>query len=218
MSEAFDLENRWLASADVSRLAKFIDHWTVYEDLLATPGDVVEVGVLKGGSLLRWLTYREMTGGNASRKVVAFDSFGAFPESAHPADQAFVKRFVADAGESLSVKQLRSVLREKGLNKNVELVEGDVCETVPTWCITNPERRVALLHIDVDTLLPTKTTLENLGNRVAKGGVIVLDDFGKFPGETEAWEEFNESGEWELRKLPHHTNVCVARRIRAASL
>jgi len=210
--DPFEAENYWMHSSDVSRLAKFIAHWEIYQSLLAIPGDVVEVGVHKGGSLIRWLTYREMTGGRMSRNVTGFDTFGVFPVSEYKADETFRARFLNESGDALSREDLFQILKQKGLDANVELVEGDACTQIPKWVEEHPDKRISLLHVDVDIYEPSLSALTHLAPLVVPGGAIVLDDFGKFPGETAAWEDFNSQRKWDLRKVPFHTNVSTATR------
>ena len=51
-------------------------------------------------------------------------------------------------------------------------------------------RSCALLHPDLDVYKPSLVILECLYERVVKGGLVLLDDFGTVPGATRATEEF----------------------------
>lgn len=55
--------------------------------------------------------------------------------------------------------------------------------------------RFALAHVDVDLYMPTLRSLEFFGERLAAGGVLVVDDYGapKCPGVKDAVDEFTES-------------------------
>lgn len=57
---------------------------------------------------------------------------------------------------------------------NVRVHKGDATQLIGEW----PERRYALLHLDVDLYEPTRRCLEYFAPRLASGGVIVLDDYG----------------------------------------
>ena len=52
--------------------------------------------------------------------------------------------------------------------------------------------RLYFTHIDCDLYQGYKDVLENLYNKVSKGGVILLDDYGhkKWPGATKAVNDF----------------------------
>ena len=46
------------------------------------------------------------------------------------------------------------------------------------------------MHIDVDIYEPTKIILDKLFDKVVDGGIIILDDYKVFPGETKAVDDF----------------------------
>ena len=56
--------------------------------------------------------------------------------------------------------------------------------------------------MDVDIYEPTVIILKHLWPRVVKGGVLLLDDYGNFPGETKAVDEYFKGDGIEIRKLP----------------
>ena len=75
----WDYENGFYLTSPSSRLAKSIAHWELYKKIIDLPGDVLEFGVYKGTSLIRFATYREMLESQYSRKIIGFDTFGKFP-------------------------------------------------------------------------------------------------------------------------------------------
>lgn len=81
--------------------------------------------------------------------------------------------------------------RYLGHMPKVELVVGDVEDTLPLYLDTNPHLVVSLLHLDADTYGATRCALEILHPRMPRGAVIVFDELGSelFPGETTAWLE-----------------------------
>jgi hypothetical protein len=73
----------------------------------------------------------------------------------------------------------------------------------------NPQLKISLLHIDVDVYEPTKIILETLWDKVVKGGVVVLDDYGTVEGETKAVDEFvSQIGNLYIQKLPYNCIPC----------
>ena len=86
---------------------------TIYKKILNVPGDIVECGVFKGISLIRFLTYRSILENNYSRKVYGFDSFGKFPSAESPDDKEFIKRWENSAGDGISKDELNKILLEK---------------------------------------------------------------------------------------------------------
>lgn len=58
------------------------------------------------------------------------------------------------------------------------------------------------MHIDTDLYEPAVTILENMYDRIVRGGIVMFDDYGTFPGETKAVDEFFESKDFKIEKLP----------------
>ena len=79
---AFDYENGFALTADPYRLGNILAHYELYKKILHIPGDVVELGVFKGNSLIQFATFRHLLENDKSRKIVGFDAFGYFPTQA----------------------------------------------------------------------------------------------------------------------------------------
>jgi O-methyltransferase len=74
----------------------------------------------------------------------------------------------------------------------VHLVPGRVEDTVPQHA---PET-IAILRLDTDWYESTKHELTHLYQRLAPGGVLIIDDYGTWHGAKEATDEFlDETGE-----------------------
>jgi hypothetical protein len=74
----------------------------------------------------------------------------------------------------------------------VELVAGDICETVPRYVKENPGLRISFLHFDCDLYEPTLIGLQYLYPLVSPGGVVLFDQYGidEYPGESAAFDDF----------------------------
>lgn len=201
LSKQWDYENGFYITSDITRISKLVAHWDIYKKIVDLPGEVVECGVYKGASLLRFATFREILESPYSRKIIGFDAFGAFPKSGDKDDLKFIDRFEADGGDGISKPELEKVLKMKGF-RNIDLVEGNVETTISSYIETHPALRISLLHIDVDVYHPTKIILEQLYSRVVKGGVIVFDDYAKVAGETIAVEEYF-GKDAKFKKMPY---------------
>ena len=212
--KCWDYENGFYLTSHVTRLAKMLAHYELYKSIVALPGHVIECGVYKGSSFVRFATFREILENPYSRKIIGFDAFGRFPRDDGDAhDDAFIERFSAEGGDGIDRDAFLEVLSHKGL-ENVELIQGNICETVPQYVIDHPELRIALLHIDVDVYRPTKVILEQMFDRIVPGGLLVVDDYGTVKGETEAVDEFARRSEEKmlLEKLPiSHVPAYVRR-------
>ena len=204
----YDYENGFYLTSSISRTAKLITHWELYKKIIKIPGEVLELGIYKGASFIRFLTFREMLESQYSRKVIEFDSFGEFPLTESQEDNKFIKKFIDAGGNGISKKELEEVLQEKGFF-NFQLISGNILKTLPRYLEEHPELRISLLHIDVDVYEVTKEILELLFDRVEKGGLIVLDDYNSVSGATKAIDEFLENikteTEYKIEKLPYYS-------------
>lgn len=195
-------ENRFIQDSEASRLLKMVGHWELYKKIVGLPGDIFEVGVFKGSSLIQWATFRHALENPEGRRIVGFDSFGAFPVSdeASGADRDFADLFTAEAGFPDEKDVLEGIISQKGF-PNIELVEGDIFNTLPTYVSERGNLRVAMAHIDVDLYGPTKLAIELTWPRLVRGGVLALDDYGFVEGASQAIDEFIHDQGLELVRL-----------------
>jgi hypothetical protein len=209
ISRAFEYENAFYLSCDSTRMSKILAHYELFRMTWELPGAIIECGVFKGASLVRFAMLRELFGNTFSKKIVGFDTFGLFPETDYEPDKKRRTAFVESAGEeSISIEQLQFVLEHKHCSRHVDLIAGDVRWTVPKYVEDNPELRISLLNLDTDLYEPAVAILEHLWPRVLKGGIVILDDYGTFPGETKAVDEFFRDRCVTIRKLPFCMTPC----------
>jgi hypothetical protein len=202
--KCWDYENGFYLTSHVTRLSKMLAHYELYKSIVGLPGHIVECGVYKGASFLRFATFREILESPHSRKIIGFDAFGRFPEGgANTNDRDFIRSFSAEGGDGISHDCFIEVLSHKGF-ENFELIEGDICSTVPRYVANHPELKIALLHVDVDVYQSSRVILEQLFDRVVRHGLVVFDDYGTVAGETLAVDEFLQRTQKELsiEKLP----------------
>jgi len=186
----FEYENMFYLSCESSRIGKLLSQHVLFEKSAEVEGDIVECGVFKGASFSRFAMFRKLYG-IEDKKLIGFDAFGVFPETSFQADFELRDKFIAtDGAEGISVSQLLRVLNKKKCDKNVDLVEGNICKTVPEYVEKNPDLKISFLNLDVDIYEPSKTILDYLYPRISKGGVLVLDDYNQFPGETKATNDY----------------------------
>lgn len=202
-SKMWDYEIGFYNTSSVSRIGKLLAHYELYKRIVHLPGSIVEGGVYKGSSLIRFATFRELLENTHSRKIIGFDAFGKFPTERLELkeDKKFIESFENAGGDGYSVEQIKKLLELKKI-ENVELVKGDVVKTIPEYLKKDSALRIALLHIDVDVYEPSVAMLDHLFDRVVKGGLIVLDDYAKVIGETQAIDEFIKDKDLKLEKLP----------------
>ena len=124
-------------------------------------------------------------------------------------DHARLKQFIDAAGdESISKHQLIEVLSNKKCDYKVTLVEGNIMMTVPSFTQNHPELKIALLHLDVDIYEPSKCVIKELYPKLSLGGILILDDYGIFPGATKAVDDYLKDKQERVQRLPYAFAPC----------
>lgn len=167
---------------------------SLYERILDVHGVILLFGVRWGRDLAILHTLRSiLEPGNATRRIVGFDTFEGFPAvsgldgDAVPGEYGVVPGY-ADALEAL--------LRHRDVEEGNpyprrEIVEGDATVTLPQWLDDNPQTVVAMAYFDMDLYEPTRACLTALRPYITRGAVIGLDEIAHpyWPGETVALRE-----------------------------
>lgn len=202
----WDHENAFYQTSDPVRIAKFIAHYELFKMTRGLKGAIVECGVFKAASFIRFRTFEHVLN-NDKRQVIGFDSFGTFPTTSFTADLPRLKKYTTEAGDqSISVGQLSTLLKKKGLEKNVELIKGNITVTVPDYVKKHPKLEISLLHLDTDVFEPAETIMHDLYPRLVRGGILILDDYKKFPGETQAVDSFLGKERKYIQSFPYATS------------
>lgn len=168
----------------------------VLQAVLATEaiaGDIVELGIYRGGGTFQIARLLEMLG--SSRKVVGVDSFEGLPE---PVEADFVQsrnltHYTKGKFADTSKAYLEQIFKLYGLSEQTRLVEGFFEDVVPSAFAGSES--FSLVIIDCDQYSGTRFSLEYFYHRVPQGGMILVDDYnGTFaPGVTRAVNEFLQS-------------------------
>jgi hypothetical protein len=202
-AKSFEYENNFYLSCEITRVSKILAQYELFKLVNEIPGAIVECGVLKGASFSRFATFREIFSNPFSKQIIGFDTFGKFPETSFEDDKQRRDLQIDVAGnESISTEQLKKILKHKGIERNIELIEGDITKTVPKYIKDNPRLKISLLNLDTDIYEPAVTILENLYPRITKGGILLLDDYETFPGEAKAVDDYFKDQDVEIKKFP----------------
>ena len=199
-------ENLFYLTSDKSRIQKLIDHYEIYKKISKLNGDIIECGVFKGVSLIRFLTFRDIDKASKIKKVYGFDIFGSFPKPIlnkehKKRDTNFAKLHDKKIGLGMNLKKLENVLKKKNF-KNYRLIKGDVTQTIDKFIESKKNLKISLLHLDMDIYEPTKHTLKKLFKFIVKNGVILIDDYRHIKGATVAIDEFlRENKKLRIQKL-----------------
>ena len=182
-------------------LKRLLAHYELFMLTKDLPGDIVELGVFRGATLMHWANFLEIRNmGDRQKQVFGFDNFSGFvaiDEKDGKVDESNRKElggfnscfFEESLEDAISIFDQDRFIPYK---PRVKLVKGNIEETVPRFVEDNPGLRLSLIHFDCDMYQPTKIALECLYERVVTGGVILFDEYGIRPweGESKAVDEF----------------------------
>lgn len=161
------------------------------------PGDLVECGVWKGGSVkLMAMTLSRLN--DTSRKIYLYDTYEGMSKptdkdvnysdiSAH--DKWDEKQ--RDDGKSdwcySPIDEVKNNISATGYpEKNFIFVQGMVEDTIPG---TMPEK-IALLRLDTDFYESTYHELKHLYPALVSRGILIIDDYGHWRGSKEATDQY----------------------------
>lgn len=208
-SRAYEYENEFYLSCDKQRIGKLIAHYELFKMSQDINGEIIECGVFKGASLVRFAMFRKLFQSEFEKRIIGFDSFAEFPQTNFEEDKKLRDHIVKEAGEqSISTDQLMEVLKNKGCDNSVDLIAGDITVTIPEYIRKNPDIRISLLNLDTDIYEPSVTILENFYPKLEKGGILILDDYNVFPGETKAVDDYFKDMDIEIRSFPFSSTPC----------
>lgn len=149
---------------DIYRLYEL---WSLVQQTALIGGDIVEVGVWRGGSGAL-LAHRQQLLGRGGRTFLC-DTFSGVVK-AGAADSSYHGGEHRDTG----VSYVQAMIDHFDL-RNVEILTGVFPDA------TGPaldSARVCLLHIDVDVYQSAKDSVRYLWDRMPPGAAIVFDDYG----------------------------------------
>jgi hypothetical protein len=159
------------------------------------PGDLVECGVWRGGSM-QAVAHALLGRGVSDRDLHLFDTFEGMTEPT-AADRAMDGTPAAELLErsprtarvwaEASLEDVRAGMAETGYPaERVHYHVGPVEATIPGEA---PET-IALLRLDTDWYESTRHELAHLYDRVSPGGVVIADDYATWQGARQAVDEF----------------------------
>lgn len=156
------------------------------------PGDLVECGVWRGGSMgMMALAHRRY--GRLPRQLRLFDAWGDWPDPT-PDDGLQYRDLLAGTLVKADNRGALAACRELLESvvgfppERIHYEQGLFGETIPRAA---PHiEAIALLRLDGDWYESTKLALAHLFPKVAPGGIVVIDDYGSCDGCRRAVDEF----------------------------
>jgi len=187
-----------------------------YVERRAIPGDIVELGVWRGGqSMAAALTLKRL-GGN--RKLWLYDTFAGMPEpgehdyKAATGENAMRKWTETQDGKGFSdwccasLEDVQANLGSTG-HRDVRYVRGMVEDTLRDPA--NLPEQIAILRLDTDWYESTKAELDILYPRLSPGGVLIIDDYGSWGGAKKAVDEYFAQQPIFLHRIDHTARLVI---------
>jgi len=165
-------------------------------------GDIVEIGVWRGGSMLSMILAYEKYA-ETKRNFHLYDTFsGMTPPLDIDADYAGVPASVGMLtsecikAECPYAEVYANIKRHVKYDMSrISFVTGDILKNT-----VYPEK-IAILRLDTDWYESTKFELEHFYKYVVPGGIVIIDDYGHWKGCKRAVHEFLEENP-EIELIP----------------
>ena len=218
----FELFRNFPAFTPRFNIARFLMHYELFKRIVDVPGVVIDLGVFQGASTFTWAKLCEIFCPTDIRKTVfGFDTFEGFtkinledgPENPMqdvvPGGYFGGNSVEADLALAQEAMNHDRHLRHKN---RIEFIKGDVCITIPEFVLAKGEGlRISLLNLDLDLYEPTRIALEYFVPKMARGGIIIVDEYAvdTFGGETKAVDEYFQrcfGKKPRVIKFPWHSN------------
>jgi hypothetical protein len=161
------------------------------------PGDFVECGVWRGGSMMT-IALTLLSEQVSERELYLFDTFEGMPKPDErdvdfkgvPSIDRFNKSRLTDDSSTWANAPQEAVQQAMSLtqypDERIHYVKGLVEDTIPTQA----PQSIALLRLDTDWYRSTKHEMDHLYQRVSPNGVVIVDDYGHHKGSQQAVDEY----------------------------
>tara|TARA_X000000368_G_C23032350_1_gene713136 strand:+ start:788 stop:1462 length:675 start_codon:yes stop_codon:yes gene_type:complete len=161
-SNKFILENSGLLAGNKA----FYRQMKIFEIIKKThkvKGDIIEFGIWNGNNLItikKILDYLRI-----NKKVFGYDNFKGFPNPSKLKNQKKGKYI----GNPNTIKKIISFFKLK----NIEIFNDDIMSLIK---YKKKFKKISFIYIDCNIYTPVKNILDQLGKKVAKGGIVAFDE------------------------------------------
>jgi O-methyltransferase len=183
----------------------FIDNLELCSPLRFRKGAIVECGVWRGGMSAAMV---EVIGIN--RSIYLFDSFEGLPKATENDGNSALEyqknTHAIDYHDNCKaeIDFARKAMSKAGA-QNAEIVKGWFENTLPNFKFNE---EIIILRLDGDWYESTMQCLDNLYDKVAPGGLILIDDYHTWDGCTKAVHDFLSKRNIPARIRQSRNGVC----------
>jgi hypothetical protein len=188
--KTFEIYNQFHYYCRPDRFRKLFARLELYKLTRGLPGDIFDAGVYKGISSIQFAHMVSTFEPHSSKRVFGFDTFDSvFPRRRE--DEKFMTDRHMTSYSPDALQSFTEALERLDMGDQVEIVKGDVVQTIPELLETRPGLRISLLHCDLDVYEPTLEILNSTWARLVSGAVVIFDEYGvDHWGESDAVDEF----------------------------
>lgn len=172
------IADNWPLLAGEVNIARFLAIYELAKKVVHLPGHFAEFGCWNGTNLLFMAKVLSILRPRELNKIFGFDSFEGLTtfDDAKDTDRKTQGKYKGN------LQLLQDALKLHGFQDSVQLIKGNIDETVPAFVQEKKDLRFSLIYVDVDLYSPTKTILQYLYPKLLSGGIMVFDEYN-----TEAW-------------------------------
>jgi len=197
IAELSDYRKKQIKYFQKITLASELNLWSIYQSLKYIndeniEGDIVECGVYNGNTMAFIGEINDEL--NLNKKIWGYDTFNGFVENSfsnNDIDLKTKKKIKNDSSDIYytlnEVKKNIKQNNKRNFDKYI-FIEGDILETLNDK--DNYPNKISFLRLDTDIYKTTKKQLEILYEKLVKGGVLHIDDYGLCPGVKTAVDNF----------------------------
>jgi len=172
-------------------------------------GDVVECGVWRGGSMMA-AALTLLSENDTGRRLWLYDTFTGMPrpdkEDIRISDGKPAGSLWHPAWAVAGLPEVKRNLFSTGYpTSKIKFIPGLVEQTLQQ---TKPDQ-IALLRLDTDWYSSTKSELEMLYPLLARGGILIIDDYGHYQGARKATDEYLGETAKQLKAIDYSARMLI---------
>jgi len=171
--------------------------YTIRKDI---PGDFVECGVWRGGSIMTMIKTLQLLG--VERRVWLYDTFEGMSEptevDTHRGKNGNILMKTNPNNRCIAeLDRVKKGIESLNYGGEVNYVQGKVEDTIP---VTLPGK-IGLLRLDTDWYESTRHEMLHLYPLLEKDGILIVDDYNWWDGSTQAINEYFEGQDQQLTRI-----------------
>ncbi|MCK5082501.1 MAG: class I SAM-dependent methyltransferase [Candidatus Omnitrophica bacterium] len=202
LQELWEVIDQWPLYCGISNLARFLSIANILKDTINIPGHIAEFGSWKGANLLFMAKLLRIYDHLGPKAVYCFDSF----EGLNAFDKKDGRGKEGKGRYAGNLGRIKDIIKLYEMSDDIVIHKGLIEDTLPRVLKENKALTFSLVYCDTDLYKSTQTILTHIHPRLAKGGVMVFDEWNcdSFPGEGVAVNEFLEKmgNKYKVESVP----------------